>query len=319
MRLPRRSLLALPALAVLPAQAQPAYPARPVRIVVPFAAGGSSDITARLVGRQMHQANGQPYVIDNIAGGNGVIGTVAVANAVADGYSLLLGTTTTLSANPFLMRNLQYDADRDFSLVAPFGTTSAYLMVAADSPWRSVQELVAGLQAQPGKMNSGWFNGSSRIPGALLKRLGQLDFEEVAYRVIGNAINDLQSGQIQFVFIDMVAADAHLQSGNFRALAVTGPQRLARYPDVPAMRELYEGFETGGYLGLAVRSTTPVALKTAINRHVVAAVQVPEIAQRLREMSLEPVTMDLETAIAYSRAERRKYQRIIALSGIEPE
>jgi tripartite-type tricarboxylate transporter receptor subunit TctC len=242
----RRSLLALPALAALPAAAQPAFPARPVRIVVPFAAGGSSDICARLVGRQMQAATGQPFVTENIAGGNGAIGTVAVANAPADGHTLLLGATTTLSANPWLMRHPQYDAGRDFALVGVFGLTASYLMVPAEAPWRSPQDLIADIRARPGVLNSGWFNGSSRIPAALLKRLAGLQFEEVAYRVIGNAITDLQSGQIQFVFIDMVAADAHLASGRFRALAVTGAERLPRYPELPAMCELYEGFETGG-------------------------------------------------------------------------
>jgi tripartite-type tricarboxylate transporter receptor subunit TctC len=321
MRIDRRALLALPALATLPARAQTpaAYPSRPVRIVVPFAAGGSSDLVARLIGRQLHQATGQPFVIENIPGGNGVVGTVTVNNAPADGHALLLATTTTFSANPFTMRNLPYDADRDFSLVAPFGTTAAYLMVPTDSPWRSAQELIADIKARPGVLNSGWFNGSSRIPGALLKRLAGLDFEEVAYKIFGNAINDLQSGQIQFVYIDMVAADSYLQSGRFRPLAVTGPTRLARYPDVPAMRELYEGFETGGYLGLGMRRSTPEPLRVAMNRYINAVVRQPEIAQQLRGMSLEPVLMDLTEADAYSKREREKYGRIIRLAGIEPE
>jgi tripartite-type tricarboxylate transporter receptor subunit TctC len=179
--------------------------------------------------------------------------------------------------------------------------------------------LIAAIRAQPGKLNSGWFNGSSRIPAALLKRVAGLDFEEVSYKVIGNAITDLQSGQIQFVYIDMVAADGHLASGRFRALAVTGPTRLARYPDLPAMRELYDGFDTNGYIGMGVRSATPAALQVEINRQVVAAVQDPEVTRRLREMSMEPVIMDLETANVYGRSERAKYGRIIRMAGIEPE
>ena len=170
---------------------------------------------------------------------------------------MLLGATTTFSVNPHLMRNPGYDADRDFSLVGVFGMTASYLMVAADSPWNTVQELIAAIRAQPGRLKSGWFNGSSRIPAALLKRVGRLEFEEVSYKAIGNAITDLQSGQIQLVYIDMVAADAHLSSGPFRALAVTGRARSPRFPDLPAMRELYEGFETDGYLGMGVRSATP--------------------------------------------------------------
>jgi tripartite-type tricarboxylate transporter receptor subunit TctC len=316
----RRGILSVAGAGALAGQARAAtWPVRPVRIVVPFAAGGSSDITARLVGQRMQVATGQPFVIDNMPGGNGVVGTIAVTQQPADGQTLLLGATTTFSANPHMMRNPGYDPERDFALVGVFGITAGYLMVPTESPWRSVQELIADIRARPGKLNSGWFNGSSRIPAALLKRMANLDFEEVAYRIIGNAITDLQSGQIQFVFIDMVAGDAHIASGRFRALAVTSGSRLARFPEVPAMLELYPGFELGGYLGLGVRSATPVALQVEINRQIVAAVRTPEVSARLREMSLEPVAMDLETCATYMRSEREKYGRLIRMAGIEPE
>jgi tripartite-type tricarboxylate transporter receptor subunit TctC len=312
-------VLAAPFVAAGARGADTAWPARPVRIVVPFAPGGSGDITARLVGRQIQLATGQNFVVENMAGGNGVVGTLAVLNAPADGYTLLLGTTTTLSANQALLRNLPYDPARDFALVGVFGITASFLMVPADSPHRSVQELIAHIRANPGRVNSAWFNGSSRIPAALLKRQARLDFEEVAYRNIGNAISDLRSGRIQFVFIDMVAADAHLQSGQFRALAITMPQRLPRYPDLPAMNELHEGFDMTGFLGFAVRGGVPAAVQAEINRRTVAAVAVPEVTQRLREMSMEPSAMGLEEAAAYDRAERAKWTRTIRLAEIEPE
>ncbi|TDH63685.1 tripartite tricarboxylate transporter substrate binding protein [Dankookia rubra] len=316
----RRGILALGGAAALggPARAA-AWPLRPVRIVVPFAAGGSSDICARLVGRQMQAATGQGFVVENIAGGNGVVGTLAVLQAPADGHTLLLGATTTFSVNPYLMRNPGYDAERDFALVGVFGLTSSYLMVAADSPWKTAEELFAAIQAQPGKLNSAWFNGSSRIPAALLKRVAKLEFEEVSYKIVGNAITDLMAGQVQFCFIDMVAADAHLNSGKFRALAVTGPTRSARFPDLPAMRELYDGFETNGYIGMGIRSAVAPAIQREVNRQVTLAVQEPEISRRLREMSMDPVAMDLDTAIAYGRSERVKYGRIMRMAGIEPE
>ena len=170
--------MALAGAAALPWQARAAaWPLRPVRIVVPFAAGGSSDICARLVGRQMQAATRQDFVVENIAGGNGVVGTLAVLQAPPDGHTLLLGATTTFSVNPHLMRNPGYDADRDFALVGVFGTTSSYLMVAADSTWKTAAELFAAIRAQPGKLNSGWFNGSSES-AALLKRVAKLEFEE---------------------------------------------------------------------------------------------------------------------------------------------
>jgi tripartite-type tricarboxylate transporter receptor subunit TctC len=324
MRPTRRALLAAATLAApsglsLARAADPAWPARPVRIVVPFAAGGSGDITARLVGRQMQQATGQSFVVENLPGGNGTVGTLAVLNAPADGHTLLLGTTTTMSASHAMMRNPPYDAARDFVVVAPFGITAGCLMVPADSPYRTVQELVAHIRANPGRLNSGWFNGSSRIPAALLKRVAGLEFEEVAYKAVGNAISDLRTGTIQFVFIDMVAADAHLRSGAFRALAVTMGRRVARWPDLPAMNELYEGFEMGGFLGIALRSATPAPLQAEINRRVVAAVATQEVSQRLREMIMEPVAFDLEESAAYAARERAKWGRIVRMAGIEPE
>ena len=316
----RRGILALGGAAALGPPARAAsWPLRPVRIVVPFAAGGSSDICARLVGRQMQAATGQSFVVENIAGGNGVVGTLAVLQAPPDGHTLLLGATTTFSVNPHLMRNPGYDAERDFALVGVFGLTASYLMVAADSPWKTAQELFAAILAQPGKLNSAWFNGSSRIPAALLKRVAKLEFEEVSYKIVGNAITDLMAGQVQFCYIDMVAADAHLNSGRFRALAVTGPTRSARFPNLPAMRELYEGFETNGYLGMGIRSAVAPAIQREVNRQITAAVQEPEIGRRLREMSMDPVAMDLELTIAYGRSEREKYGRIIRMAGIEPE
>jgi tripartite-type tricarboxylate transporter receptor subunit TctC len=316
----RRGILALGSAAALAGPARAAtWPQRQVRIVVPFAAGGSSDICARLVGRQMQAATGQNFVIENIAGGNGVVGTLAVLQAPADGHTLLLGATTTFSVNPHLMRNPGYDADKDFALVGVFGLTSSYLMVAADSPWKTAQELFAAIRAQPGKLNSAWFNGSSRIPAALLKRVAKLEFEEVSYKIVGNAITDLMAGQVQFCFIDMVAADAHLNSGKFRALAVTGPERSPRFPDLPAMRELYDGFETNGYIGMGLRSAVAPAIQLEVNRQITLAVQEPEISRRLREMSMDPVAMDLESTIAYGRREREKYGRIMRMAGIEPE
>jgi tripartite-type tricarboxylate transporter receptor subunit TctC len=318
----RRSLLGCVAAGLVGSGARadvPLFPLRQVRIVAPFGAGGSSDLIARLIGRQLQVATGKPFVVENLPGGNGVVGVLAVLNAPADGHTLMLGTTTTLSAAPFLLRKPPYDAARDFSVVCAFGISGSCLLVPADSPYHTLQELVAGIRANPGKLNSGWFNGSSRIPAALLKRMAGLDFEEVSYKGIGNAISDLRTGLINFVFIDLVAADQYLSSGAFRALAVTLPKRVERWPDLPTMNEFHEGIETGGYWGFAVRSGTPLPLQREINRQATAAVQAEEVSSRLRDMLVEPVAMDLEQTAAYAAREREKYGRLIARAGIEPE
>jgi tripartite-type tricarboxylate transporter receptor subunit TctC len=296
-----------------------AYPRHQVRIVAPFGAGGSSDLIARLVGRQLQAATSKPFAVENLPGGNGTVGVLAVMNAPADGHTLLLGTTTTLSASPFLLKNPPFDPGRDFSVVCAFGQSAGCLMVLADSPHRTVEDLVAHIRANPGKLNSGWFNGSSRIPAALFKRVGRLDFEEVSYKGFSNAISDLRTGLIQFVFLDMVAADAQLRSGVFRALAVTTPRRVAALPNIPAMNELFEGFETGGFWGFAVRAGTPLSVQRDINRLATAAVQSPEVLGMLRDMVVEPMAMDLEQTAAYAERERAKWGGIIQRAGIEPE
>jgi tripartite-type tricarboxylate transporter receptor subunit TctC len=322
MRLNRRACWGIAAAGLLGRHAlaqEPAFPREQVRIVAPFAAGGSSDLIARLLARQMQTVTGKPFVVENLPGGNGVVGTLAVLNAAADGHSFLLGTTTTLSANPYLLKQPPYDAARDFALACPIGISAGCLMVPASSPYRSYEELVADLRKHPGTRNSGWFNASSRIPAALFKRLGQFDFEEVSYKIFGNAISDLRTGLIHFVFLDMVAADQYLASGEFRVLAVSMPQRARRWPDVPAMSEVMPGFETGGYWGVALRSATPRPLLLQINRLVADAVRSEAVAPRLRDMLVEPAAMDLETAATYATAEREKWGRLIQLAGIEPE
>ncbi|RAI59802.1 Bug family tripartite tricarboxylate transporter substrate binding protein [Roseicella frigidaeris] len=322
MQLTRRACGGIAAASLLGRQAEAqeqAFPREQVRIVAPFAAGGSSDFIARLMARQMQAMTGKPFLVENLAGGNGVVGTLAVLNAPADGHTVLLGTTTTLSANPHLLKQPPYDAARDFMLACPIGLSAGCLMVSATSPYGSYQDLVADLRRHPGQRNSGWFNASSRIPAALFKRLGQLDFEEVSYKVFGNAISDLRTGLIHFVFLDMVAADQYLASGEFRVLAVSMPRRVARWPDIPAMNETMPGFEMGGYWGIALRSTTPRPLLHQINRLVAAAVQSEAVAPRLRDMLVEPTAMDLEAAATYAAVEREKWGRLIRLAGIEPE
>ena len=297
----------------------PAYPRQQVRIVAPFGAGGSSDLIARLIGRQLQAATGKPFAVENLPGGNGTVGVLAVLNAPADGHTLLLGTTTTLSASPFLLKNPPFDPGRDVSVVCAFGQSAGCLMVPADSPHRSVAALAAHIRANPGQLNSGWFNGSSRIPAALFKQLGGLDFEEVSYKAFSTAMADLRTGRIHFVFLDMVAADAQLRSGAFRALAVTTPKRVPSLPEVPAMNESYEGFETGGFWGFAVRAGTPLPLQRALNQLATAAVQAPEVLATLRDMVVEPMAMDLEQTAAYAEGERVKWGGIIRRAGIEPE
>lgn len=317
MRVPRRALPAL--LAACPARAQAGFPARPVRIIVPFAPGGSGDITARLVGSHIEARTGQPVVIDNRPGANGIIGTMAVKAAPPDGHTLLLATTTTLSANPSLVRDLPYDPAWDFVAVGFFGSNGAYLVVRPDAPWRSVAELVAAAKAAPGRLFYGHFNASSRVPAELLNALAGIRIQGVPYRAIGAAFADLIAGRLQAIFVDTTAGDAYLQQNQVRALATTRPGRWSRFPDLPAMDETYPDFALTGFLGLAVPAGTPAAVCERLNALVNEAILAEPARGRMVGFGFNPEAIGLARIAELVAEERRKWARYVQLAGIEPE
>ena len=193
----RRAVLALIGGALAPIEARAAlYPSRPIKIIVPFGPGGSGDITARLIGKQIEERTKQSVVIDNRPGANGIIGTMAVKTAEPDGYTVLLITTSTHAANVSLVRNLAYDPANDFTVVGVFRSSGSYLMVRPQAPWRDLAGFIAAAKAAPGKLTFGHFNASSRTPPEYLSRLAGIELQGVPYRAIGNAVTDLIGGEI---------------------------------------------------------------------------------------------------------------------------
>src|SRR5580765_6218238 len=224
--LSRRSVLALTAAALLPAQARAEnYPSRPIKIIVPFGPGGSGDISARLIGKQIEERTKQAVVVDNRPGANGIIGTMAVKTAEPDGYTVLLITTSTHAANVSLVRNLSYDPAKDFTIVGVFRSSGSYLMVRPQAPWRDLAGFIAAAKAAPGKLTFGYFNASSRTPAEYLGRLAGIELQGVPYRAIGTAVADLISGEIHCLFVDTTASSQYLENGQLRPLAIT---RLTR-------------------------------------------------------------------------------------------
>jgi tripartite-type tricarboxylate transporter receptor subunit TctC len=314
--MPSRRALLLASLALpAPAVAQP----RPLRIIVPFAPGGSGDITARLVGRHIEATTGQPVVVDNRPGANGVIGTVAVKAAAPDGLTLLLATSSTHSANPSLVRDLPYDPERDFVGIGFFASNGAYLMVRPDSPWRDVPALVAEAKARPGGMFFGHFNASSRLPGEMLNLMAGTRIQGVPYRAIGAAFGDLIAGRLDLIFVDTTAGDAYLAQGQTRALALTAPRRWSRWPDLPVMAETWPDYHLTGFLGLAVPAGTPRPVAERLNALANEAGQTEPARSRMREFGLDPQVLDLERIAVLLRTEREKWARFVRLAGIEPE
>ncbi|QQS12354.1 MAG: tripartite tricarboxylate transporter substrate binding protein [Rhodospirillales bacterium] len=316
----RRALSLLAAAAALPAPVlAQAWPSKPIRVVVPFAPGGSGDITARLYGKYIEEKVGQPVVIENKPGANGIVGTEIVKNAPADGYTLHLSTVSTHCTNPSLYKSLPYDPERDFTVVGVFGSGGVFLVVRPEAPYKTLAAFVAHVKANPGTVHFAHFNTSSQIPGELLNRVADVKMVAVPYRAIGNAIQDFFSGVVQAMFIDTTAAHSHVASGKMIPIAITKGERWARHPDVPAMAELYPGFDVSGFLGMSVRAGTPVEIARRLNDLINEASFSAAIAPRLEEFGFPPQRRDLEQSAAYVRETREKQARYIKLAGIEPQ
>ena len=296
------------------------YPAKAVRVVVPWPPGGLVDVAARAVSRKLQEATGQPFVVDNKPGANGIVGVLAAKSAAPDGYTLMLATTSTNAANVHMYKNPGYDPEKDFSVVGVIGQSGAFLVVAADSPHKTMADLVAFAKANPGKLNYGYFNASSQVPAAVLGEKAGLDWQGVAYKAIGNAWSDLYAGAIQFMFVDLTAARGQVVAKKARPLAISLPERSKNYPDVPALAETYPGFVSTGMLAMAVPKAVPEDIKKKLNAMIVEAVFSPEINKRLvDEFSLTPLRYDLAQCAEQDREERAKWADYVRIAKIEQQ
>ena len=318
--LSRRAVFALPALAAFPVLAQTDYPTKPIRIVVPFAPGGSGDITARLIGKYIEDKTGQPFVVENKPGANGIVGVLAVKAAAPDGYTLMLATTSTNAANIHMFKSPGYDPEKDFQVVAVIGSSGAFLVVPADSPYKTLGDLLAYAKANPGKLNFGYFNASSQVPAEVLAKRAGVEWQGVAYKAIGNAWTDLYSGAIQFMFVDLTAGRGQVVADKARALAITLPQRSPLYPDLPTLAETFPDFTSTGFLAIAVPKATPVAIQEKLNALINEAITSPDIQNRLvNEFALTAKPLTLAQCAAQDRDERAKWADYVKIAKIEPQ
>ena len=326
MSLSRRAVLSWPILAALSALAPEAlaetdaYPGKPIRIIVPFAPGGSGDITARLVGKFIEDKTGQPFVVENKPGANGIVGVLAVKAAAADGYTLMLATTSTNAANIHMFKNPGYDPEKDFTVVGVIGSSGAFLVVPADSPYKTLGDLLAYAKAQPGKLNFGYFNASSQVPAEVLATKARVEWQGVAYKAIGNAWTDLYSGAIQFMFVDLTAGRGQVVASKARPLAITLPERSPLYPELPTLSETFPGFTSTGFLAIAVPKATPRPIQERLNGLINAAISAPEIRDRLvNEFALDAKPLSLEQCAAQDREERAKWAEYVKIARIEAQ
>ncbi|MEO3471448.1 tripartite tricarboxylate transporter substrate binding protein [Roseomonas sp. CAU 1739] len=300
------------------AQAQASWPERPVRIVVPFPPGGSTDIVARFLAEAMRERLGQPFLVENRSGAGGNVGTDYVAKSGPDGHTLVLNPPGPFAINEYLYRSMPFDPIRDIAPVALVASVPIVLMVPNSSLARSVSELIALAKREPGKMafGSSSVGGTNHLAGELLRSLADIDIVHVPYRGAAPAMTDLIAGRLQIYFDNMPGVLPQVREGRVRALAVAGSQRARAMPDLPTVAEAgVPGFEASSWFGLGAAGTTPPALLARITREVRAAMQETALLERLADVGAEPGTLFGADFARFVAAEREKWGRLVQASG----
>ena len=304
--------IALAALSPL-ANAQSAFPSKPIHIVVPFAAGGPTDLMARAIAKNMAPSLGQPVIVDNKPGGGGVIGMSEIARGPADGYAMVFPSILAVT-NPALMPNYPFDTLRDFAPLTVVGFIPHAVVVKPDFPARNLQELVAMAKGQPDSLSYGSSgNGTSAHLGAALfvQRAG-IRAVHVPYRGAGPAVQDLLGGQIQFMFLDMSSALAQIKAGKLRALAVAPKSRFTGLPDVPTVAEQgYPGFDVHGWYGLLLKAGTPAPVVQRLYAEVKRSLDTQEVREIFQAQGIEPGGMPPADFTALIRDDLALWKRTV--------
>ncbi len=309
--------LALPGIAA--AQA-PAYPAKAIAFVVPFAAGSATDQLARAIGQAISQETKQPVVIENKAGASGMIAAQAVARAPADGYTVLITTNTTHAANEHLYKKLPYDPVKDFAPISGLGKGGQVLVVNAASPYKNVGDLVAAAKKNPGKLSFGSGSSSSRVAGEMLKQLAGVDILHVPYKSNPLAITDLLGGQIDLMITDTSTGVPQIKAGKLRALGYSTHKRGAQLPDVPTIDEAgVKGYDMGYWFAAYAPAGTPAPVVARLNALMGQATQ-SAAAQSFFDMAGSEAWATTPDELArFQAAETQKWGKVIKAAGIVAE
>jgi tripartite-type tricarboxylate transporter receptor subunit TctC len=303
-----------------PARAQE-WPQKQVTIVVPFAAGGSADLLARILQQHMQQKFGVPFVVENRSGAGGSIGAGFVAKAAPDGYTLLVGTVSSNAINAFLYTKLNFDVARDFQPVSLLVRFPNLLFVNPKLPVKSVPELVAHLKANTGKVNYGSSgNGTSSHLSAVMFELATgTKMTHIPFRSTAEVVNSMIGGHIDLAIDSMTTTWPHAQSGSVRALAVTTPQRSPTAPELPTIGETLTGYEATAWQGLFAPAGTPRPIVDKIAAEVKRVWQLPDVVTALKNVGAEPATSTPDEFAAYTRAERTRWGEVVKAAGVQIE
>ena len=299
-----------------------AYPSRPIRFIVPFAPGGSTDTLARTLSTKLTEALGQQVVVDNRAGGNGNIGTDLVAHAVPDGYTILLGYIANLAIGPSLYTKLPFDPVKDFAPITQLAIAPNILVVHPSVPAKTFQEFIAYAKANPTKINfaSAAVASPGHLSGELLNLAAGIHMQHVPYKGSGQAVVDLVGGQVQAMVSGMSSVMPHIKAGRLRPLAVTGAQRSPAVPDVPTIAESgFPKFEATAWYGVLAPARTPPAIITRLHDETVRALKMPDVKERLEFVGFEIVGSTPAQFAAYIQSEIKKWAPVVKASGVKPE
>ena len=296
------------------------YPDKPIRMIVPYPPGGTSDLLARAIAPRLGERLQQTVIIENRAGAGGVIGAQAVARSAPDGYTLVFASIASHGILPVLQKPAPYDAIKDFSPITLVANTPNVLIANIQQPIKSVAELLAAAKAKPGSINFGStsLGGSPHMGGELLKSMAGIDIVHVPYKGGGPMLIDLMGGQVQVAFDNLPSSINHIRAGKIRALAVTTAKRWPAAPDIPTMAEAgVPGYESGAWFGLLAPANTPKPIVEMLQKHVAAILKLPEVEKMFLEQGAEPVGNTPEQFAKVIASELQKWAKVAAATGVK--
>jgi tripartite-type tricarboxylate transporter receptor subunit TctC len=319
---PRFQSLLLALVTAASVHAQEPYPSKPVRIIVPYAAGGVADLLPRIVGEKLTQKWGQPVIVDNKVGASGNIGMAEGARAAPDGYTLVLAPAGNLTVNPTLFPQLPFDTARDFTPVTLLAQSPNVLVVHPSVPAKSFRELIEYAKANPGKLNyaSPGAGSGAHLAGELLNLEAGINAVHIPYKGIAPAVNDLLGGNVQMMFAGISTVLQHVKSGKLVALAIASPKRNPQLPEVPTVAESgLPGFDVTSWYGIVVRAGTPAAIVQKVRNDMAEALQSDDVRRKLAALGLESVGDTPREFDALIKAESRKWGDIVRKANIQPQ
>ena len=320
----RRTVLRAVAAATMGAALMPAafaadkFPSKPITMVVPFVAGGTTDILARIVGQSLGEELGQPVIIDNRAGAGGNIGGQFAARSAADGYTIFMGTVGTNAINEWLYKKMPFDPNKDFAPLTRVANVPNLLVANPQQPFKDVKELIAYAQANPGKVNFGSSGSGSSIhlSGELFKMMTKVDMVHIPYKGSAPAVTDLLGNQIAIMFDNMPSAIQHVRSGKLRPLAVTTAKRSPELPDVPTVAEAgVPGYEATSWFGLFAPAKVPADVQAKLHAAIIKVLQKPDVIKKIADQGGEVVTESQAEFAKFIAAENEKWKKVVKTSG----